>query len=359
MEVNWYRKELKEQYILLQKLYKEEKNEAKRQEIINTMKTIEICLSKERIPGEIEILLEKDYLDLTKTYFIWPYIRKIASLNNDYIPDFSYDNTALNKKDIIELLHDFFKNGTNKEIYNLFCKIYKDNKKNIHFFTYDELSYSGETVYIDYFKKTYIQVFNSYSFEDLATFAHEFGHAIQFNMNFNNNLYKELNVYIEIISIFFELICLEYFSKGEFRKASIITSYTNLDEHLESSKSLANEFILLDAIKIEDFENKSKLRMNINDLVSKLTSDDIDDIMSTRPSRDYIYVFAFLVASNLFMVYKQDLDKALYMVKNIIYLNGNITPEEYFQYLKKMGLLNSTKTKEYKELVHKRCRKLK
>ena len=34
------------------------------------------------------------------------------------------------------------------------------------------------------------------------TFAHEFGHAIQFYLNFNNNLYKELNVYIEIISIF-------------------------------------------------------------------------------------------------------------------------------------------------------------
>ncbi len=359
MEVNWYRKELKEQYILLQRLYKEEKKEEIRQVIINTMKTIEICLSKERIPGEIEILLEKDYLELTKTSYIWPYIRKIASLNNDYKPNFSYDDTRLSKKDIIELLHEFFRNGTNKEIYDLFCKIYKENKKNIHFFTFNELSYSGETIYIEYFKKTYIQVFNSYSFEDMATFAHEFGHAIEFNINFNNNLYKELNVYIEIISIFFELICLEYFSKGEFSKASIITSYSNLDEHLRSSKSIANEFILLEAIKIEDFENKNKLRMNINDLVSKLTQSDINNIVNIYPSRDYIYVFAFLVASNLFMIYKKDLDKALYLVKKIINLSCNITSEEYFNKLKEMNLLNSCRTKEYKELIHKRCRTLK
>lgn len=70
MEFNWYRKELKDKYNILQKLYRTIDNEKEKEKIYNTMKIIEICLSKERVPGEIEILLEEDYLELTKTKFI-------------------------------------------------------------------------------------------------------------------------------------------------------------------------------------------------------------------------------------------------------------------------------------------------
>ena len=299
---NWYNKELREKYAILRKLLKYGNDE----KIINTMNVIEACLSNECIPGDINILLEEDYLELTKTRFIWPYITKISQINNDFISDFSNDETILSKRDIIDLLYVFFKNGTTKEIYELFCKIYRENKKNIHFVNNNDMSCSGEIIYLEYFRKTYIQVFKSYSFEDLNTFAHEFGHAIQFNINFHHNLYGKLNTYIEIISIFFELICNEYFVNSEFRKPAIITNYSTLDEHLENAKNLNNELILLNAIP----SSKDKLRKNIDILIDCLSKNDIDSIMYLRPSTDYIYVFAFLVATNLFMIYQIDRDKA-------------------------------------------------
>ena len=73
MEFNWYRKELKDKYNILQKLKRTVIDKEELEKICDTMKVIEICLSKERVPGEIEILLEEDYLELTKTKFIWPY----------------------------------------------------------------------------------------------------------------------------------------------------------------------------------------------------------------------------------------------------------------------------------------------
>lgn len=359
MEYNWYKKELKDKYNLLQKLYRTTSNEKEKIIILNTIRMIEICLSKEEVPREIDELLEKDYIALSKTRFIWPYIKNIAKINNDFIPDFSSDNTSLSKKDIIELLHDFFKNGTTKEMYELFCKIYNENKKNIHFFDNSLTNYIGETIYLEYFKKTYIQVFKSFSFEDLNTFAHEFGHAIQFNTNFQINYFHELNIYVEIISIFFELICNEYFVKEEFKRPAIITSYTTLDEYLEDAKNLGNEFVLLDTISIKKHENKLQLRKNIEKLISELSFEDITSIMCLKPSRDYIYVFAFLVATNLFMIYKFDTDKAFYLVNTLINLSGKLTCEEYFHELEKLELLDANKTQDYTNIIHNRSRKLK
>lgn len=47
MEYNWYRKELKDKYNLLQKLYRTTSNEKEKIIILNTIRMIEICLSKE------------------------------------------------------------------------------------------------------------------------------------------------------------------------------------------------------------------------------------------------------------------------------------------------------------------------
>ncbi len=360
MEFNWYKKELREKYNLLQKLYRTTNNDIEKIKIFNTMQVIESCLSRELVPGEIEILLEQDYLELTKSKFIWPYIKEISMINNDFIPSFdSNREIQFSKKDIIELLHDFFKNGTNKEIYELFSKIYKENIKNIHFLDNFETNYLGETIFLDYFKKTYIQVFKRNSFEDLTTFAHEFGHAIQFNLNFKNSLFKELNTYIEIISVFFELICNEYFAKTELKKPSTINSYYILDENLENAKNLNNEFILLNAISITPFENKIQLRKNIDELAENLSQDDVNNIMYLKPGSDYIYVFAFLVATNLFTIYKMDRDKAFYLVNKIINLSGHLTCEEYFHELEKLELLDANKTQYYTNFIHNRSRKLK
>ncbi len=359
MEYNWYIKEFKDKYKILQKLYKKETNENIKRKIKNTQRIIELCLTNELLPPDIATILEEDYIELTSSSYLWPYIKSIAKIHNDFVPNFSDDKANFSKDEIISLLHDFFKNGTNKDIYKLFCNIYENNKKNIHFIDSDELLYAGEIIYLEYFNKTYIQIFKGYSFEDISTFAHEFGHAIQFNLNYHDNLHDELRVYIEIISLFFELICLEYFKKSEYKDASFKTSYFTLEEHLQNSKIVTGEFVLLDAIKIDKYENKLKLRSNIENLIKELDIDLIRSIVNIRPSFNYIYSFSFLVATNLFMIYRKDPEKALYIANNIISLDGNLTGYLYLEELKKLNIVNPVKTKEYKELIHKRCRKLK
>lgn len=329
-------------------------NPSNKRIILNTLETIKINLSKERIPGEIEILLENDYKYLTESIFLWPIIKDISSIEESSII-LSKTNRKFSLKEIIDILHDFFKNNTPKNIYKIFLDIYNENKKSIRFINGDNLNYTGEIIYLEYFKKYYIMGCIQNSIEDIMTFAHEFGHAIQFYLNFNNNLYGELNIYIEIISIFFELICNEYLLNSFYSDASI-NAYETLTKHLDSAKNLESELILLNAIKSD---NLDKLRKNIDELLLHLTKEDINNFMNLMPARDYIYVIAFNIATNLFMIYKDDPEYAFYLVNKIITLDLNLSKEDYFKELISLDVTNINRTKEYNELILRRVRELK
>ena len=294
---------------------------------------------------------------------MWSQIEKLSAIKDD-TQEIEEDNFNLTPeywnmgiKEIIDYLHDFFKYGTNKKTWEIFQKIYNENKKSIRFINGDALDYTGEIIYLEFFKKFYIMGCRQNEFEDIMTFAHEFGHAIQFATNYKTSIYNELNIYIEIISIFFELICNEYFINN-FKREAIINGYNTLSKHLNSAQNLNSELTLLKIIQIKANETLTTLRKNIDELLEVLTKEDISHIMTLRPARDYIYVIAFNIATNLFMIYKNDPDYAFYLVYKIINLDLNMNKEEYFKQLQSLDITNIKNTKEYNELILSRCRSI-
>lgn len=346
-----FKNELKDKEKELQKLLAISSD---KRTILNTLENIRINLSKERIPGSVDILLEYDYKFLSETSFLWPIIKGVANIEEPTIK-LPKNNRKFSLKEIIDILHDFFKNSTSKSIYEIFLKIYNENKKSIRFINGDNLSYTGEIIYLEYFKRFYIMGCIENSIEDIMTFAHEFGHAIQFYLNFNNNLYKELNVYIEIVSIFFELICNEHLLSS-FYSDAIINAYDTLGKHLDSAKNLDSELILLRAIKSD---NIFELRKNIDILLCHLTKEDMNNFMALKPASDYIYVIAFNIATNLFMIYKEDPEYAFYLVNKIISLDLNLSKEDYFKELLSLDVTDIRRPKDYNELILRRVRELK
>lgn len=343
-----FRNELKEKYKEAQNILKKDPNN---QELLNTIETIEINLSKERIPGDIEILLEYDYLDLKESKFLWNTINDLANIKIDNIENITLRKQKFTLKEITEILNEFFKK-TNNEIYNIFLKIYQSNKSSLRYIEANNYDYTGEIIYLEYFKKYYIMATKENTIEDILTFAHEFGHAIQYYLNYNTALYNKLNVYIEIVSTFFELICNEYLL-NYFIDEGTITSYTTLRSHLLSAKSINNELILLNAIKSD---NIKAVRKNISELIEILEKKEIDNLLMERPATDYIYVIAFNIATNLFMVYKSDPNYAFYLLNKIINIDLKISPEEYFNKLNKMDITSIDKTKQYSNLILKRTK---
>lgn len=253
MEKFWYKHELIYYEKVLNRLLNDTSSDYNR--IKDNLEIIKQIWEKEKVNLDIENILLKDYLDLSKTKFLWKPIEESARLDSSFIPNLKVKEIDFTNKELFELIHDFFKNATNKEIYELFLKIYNQNKKSIHIIDKD-YSYPGDTLYIDYFNKTYIQVYKDHTFEDLTTLAHEFGHAIQFNSNYNINYFKDLNVYLEIVSIFFELLCCEYFYKSEFKLNALASEYSAIYDNIESCKDLKEEFKIFRKINYLEHEKK-------------------------------------------------------------------------------------------------------
>ena len=257
-----FKNELKEKQKELEKILLRTPQSSKKI-ILDTIDSIRINLSKERIPGSIDILLEEDYKELISSRFLWSQIQELSAIKSDTqeIEEDNFNLTpeywSMSIKEIIDYLHDFFKYGTNKKTWEIFQKIYNENKKSIRFINGDALDYTGEIIYLEFFKKFYIMGCRQNEFEDIMTFAHEFGHAIQFATNYKTSIYKELNIYIEIISIFFELICNEYFINN-FKREATINGYNTLSKHLSSAQNLNSELTLLKIIQIEPNETLPK-----------------------------------------------------------------------------------------------------
>ena len=343
--------------------------------ILDTIDSIRINLSKERIPGSIDILLEEDYKELISSRFLWSQIEELSAIKDD-TQEIEEDNFNLTPeywnmgiKEIMDYLHDFFKYGTNKKTWEIFQKIYNENKKSIRFINGDALDYTGEIIYLEFFKKFYIMGCRQNEFEDIMTFAHEFGHAIQFATNYKTSIYNELNIYIEIISIFFELICNEYFINNFKREyASLNYNLITLCLTLKPEKNKIIEIINKAEMLFTHFGVSGPTILsssahlvrykNIDELLEVLTKEDISHIMTLRPARDYIYVIAFNIATNLFMIYKNDPDYAFYLVYKIINLDLNMNKEEYFKQLQSLDITNIKNTKEYNELILSRCRSI-
>ena len=237
----------------------------------------------------------------------------------------------------------------------MFLKIYNQNKKSIHIIDKD-YSYPGDTLYIDYFNKTYIQVYKDHTFEDLTTLAHEFGHAIQFNSNYNINYFKDLNVYLEIVSIFFELLCCEYFYKSEFKLNALASEYSAIYDNIESCKDLKEEFKIFRKINYLEHENKNDLKNKISKIASSLPIEYTKYFIDILPRDYYIYSFAFVVASNLIKLYKKDRDFALQVLKELINIDLKVNAYKYYQELENLDLVTTDGLKNLTRNIKRRCK---
>ena len=77
-----FKNELKEKQKELEKILLRTPQSSKKI-ILDTIDSIRINLSKERIPGSIDILLEEDYKELISSRFLWSQIEELSAIKDD------------------------------------------------------------------------------------------------------------------------------------------------------------------------------------------------------------------------------------------------------------------------------------
>ena len=180
------------------------------------------------------------------------------------------------------------------------------------------------------------------------------GHGIHLLSNFSPNLYNNLIVYSEIVSMFFELICSDYYSKiKEFEKSAIVTQFETWDMITENAKSL-----VLSIVDINEFQSEGDLIKNIDSFVNSANQRELSDLLDCRPSEDFIYIIAQSIVNELYMVYLNDPDKAFYLLKRIMDINLNLPPQVYLSEINKLGINPNQNIDEYNMHLKRELKKI-
>lgn len=360
MQYNWFKEMLKHRYKELERLKQKNPNNSLIQESIAAIE--EFFYYDKYVLNDrpnLETKIEDDYLNLSKSCFIWPIIRKISTIEPFDIPNYFVPSINLSNKEMMEMVHDFYKNATDNKTYEMFMFYWNQRRKNLHFINKSPENEYASTYYLPYSKEAFIQIDSKHEFQDIPTIVHEYGHLIQFYLNYDANLFLKNHMYSEIVSIFFELISAEYFAKDDLEEKGIITQAEMLYDQLDMNELLVHELNLLEKIKLEYYENKNDLRRKIKDLLEQYDNNKLTDLFLTySPASDYPYAIGYLIASNLFMIYKSDPDKAFYLLYKLISINLKLDSDKYYEELTKLGICEIEGFENYSAYIKRKLTKI-
>ncbi len=354
-KMSWEEKVLRPRLEKLQELRKNAKGES----LVNIDKNIEIILSElEREEREIDTLDELSY-EMYKIQKMRPFMKTIK----DFVVEYCYyprieKCAILGKKGQYELLHEFFSRAVDPELFKVFMDIFRYRESNIHDAEYD--GKSGRTIYLPYFDEVHIGINRHYTIEDLATLGHEFGHGIEYKTNYRENMFYENGMFMEAVSVFFELLMLD-FLKGKEMFSSSAMEYqqrTYFYECYFGNAILVENYLFKRWMKDKRKSERAFSKMLRDDLKSFrdfLFYDDEEPTKEVLASKNYHFNGRYIVgkslAIDLFILYLHDRDKALEKLHEYLSLDTGIPSVLFMDELRARGFTFNKHVEEYTEYL--------
>ena len=322
----WTINDIKNDLVELKSLYNKETNPTLREEMSRYIASLERMVTNfatdrsENVVKRGNFYVCQDYIPRYRSQL--PHVRDFLEATDDYVEDKRYtrEGKEYNFKDMYELTRDFFKSVGGK-IYKAYEEFDKEKDNRVNFFPMPPVN---STVYtIPVLNKFYMNIGTDAEDEEIIeTYIHEAGHVITFKQN--SKRYESLQLFTEIESLFFEILADEY-----------LREQTNDDYFLDLERNRLNEYYgsgsVMDIFNIAynmtvdnitEINNPDKVFMDIckNEGLLKTTPVRIDNTMK--------YVFSYICAVELVQIYKQDPEKALFLLDNIISNDNTISEYE-------------------------------
>ena len=285
----------------------------------------------------------KQYYDYRVFY---PYVRKLMRSNllfeRSVCP--TYKDLVLRDKDAIDIARDFFsKQGS------FFSKPLEEFvEEDIH----DHLEFiepnrntDGEMCFMRSTEDAFVIVPDYDNLTKVTILIHELEHVIDC---FNNHGFYNNKIIRECSSMFMEMISTEFvgklfdFDMDPYLRRMAIHSIIKLDTRYIYFK---NQLLHL-GNKHKDL-NSSNLRRKINHY--GFNRDDISRLNDTYLINDYYYQISYLIAIELYNIYKQDKERALNILKTIV-LNGN--DKNILSILSSFGITLCSSLLDYEEELY-------
>lgn len=359
MKYFWSTKTLRNDVKLLERMYKEEINPRIKEEIAACINEAKAYIFEEEVEDKDKI----DDLDalcraipIFQEYY--PYISEYRKKLQSYV-DKEYEketemsentqekNRKLSKDDVMDLVNELYK-SIGGEIYQQFSKIFKNRFNNTRFQKQVE---RPSMIFIPGLNKPYMTLMSP---EDdtyrtvLLSATHELAHGTASLIN-PRRYYGEEYYFNEIETFFFELVAQDYFAcelndKGFYDDAKcILLSQTDISEDILWTKKIADKRYKLG--------NPSKEKL-LEKLTNKVLKSLIEGDIYSEPDDDIKYLFSYIVAIELYEVYKVDKYLALEMLNSIIDKKEN---ESELESIRKIVTPNKSLIK-YKNYIERKIK---
>lgn len=337
----WTIEDIKNKYKSLKKSLITEKNFEKRKLIIEDIKLLKYCIQDAydtEIEEQLKILEGYEYFKsvMNKITFVWDDILQFGEITATpllKIPPIKEYN--LSEDDIFDLTHDFYKT-LDKSLYKAFMINFKRRYNHAKF---GEINggLKGESINICSNQESFITIDRGYTLDDVITSIHEYSHATSSAIN-PKHLLPPKNLYQEIDTLFMELISADYL-ENIFQNGDALLIRAN--EH----GTYANTADILTAqIELIDYEEMMTTGYNNNRDIKRagakfeIRPQEIENIFTKPIMHQEVYLVSYIFALELYNIYLEDKDKALYYLIKIIELTCK-SKEEYYSSILKFGII--------------------
>ena len=180
---------------------------------------------------------------------------------------------------------------------------------------------------------------------DVMTTIHEYMHATSRSIN-PYHFVEDKYVFGELDTSFIEIIAADYLDKLFKTNGTIIKAFNHMER---SSEALE----LTDTFKIIDYEDKQNDNFITNKqlkcaakMACNLSGEELEELLYMPDTEPETYVISYIMAVELYDLYLQDQEKALFILHKIIEMNCD-SLEDYYKEIKKLNLIPNMHMKEY------------
>ena len=364
LKYNWTIDDLKNRYYKLLQLQRKEKNP----DILLQINTDIYYLKKEiddmesKSQDSMPNLLTKYgtiKASINDSRFLYTDIKdfyELIATSVGHTPDLK--QMSLSKDDILDLTHDFYKHCLDKFFFHNFLKYCRKRYNHVTFIPkFDNSKLLGKSIGISALEEIFISLRRNDTIDDILTVIHEFEHGVSMSINYAHLCDANLT-FCEIDTIFMEMIGADYLENIFQNNQAFLAKAARHEGYYCMANTLVSA---LDLVKAEEDYYKDGYTCNkhLKESAKKhcrLISEEVDSIIQ-HEELQYDYVISYIFAVELYKMYQEDRDKALYYLRKLILLDCK-NELEYYNSIKRMGLIPNQHMREYHNEINESIRKL-
>jgi hypothetical protein len=294
----------------------------------------------ERLLSDVE-----DFCFFKPVYPFSNYFSSIGRTQNKLNFNTKYTPIKLTDMQVMRDAEDFF--GEQGDFFYDSFSDFKNEAEDHLKFINPKSNTAGETLTLKSTGDSFVFVPNYSNISKFTVLVHELEHTIDF---FNNQSFLENHLINETSSVFMELLACDFIAKR----------YNLYDDNFQRRNFLhtlikSQGTILKDKVQMLDLVNQYK-HLEEKELFSFLAKkdfirEDIEFYLEATITQDSAYQLPYLIAVELYIIYHQDKNLALTILKDII-INGN--NYNIFDVLNKYGIKLNNNILFYEDCLYKK-----